>query len=79
MSPVLTMMAIDFGFLLGGAVLVESVYAWPGLGLTSYQAMQTGDTPLLMACVIVGSAFVLILNLAADLARTVIDPRVRLG
>ncbi|MCY7301900.1 MAG: ABC transporter permease [Thermoleophilia bacterium] len=79
LSPVLTMMAIDFGFFLGGAVLVETVYAWPGLGLTSYQAIETGDTPLLMACVIVGSAFVLILNLAADLVRTVIDPRVRLG
>lgn len=78
LSPVLTMMAIDFGFFLGGAVLVESVYSWPGLGLASYQAMQTGDTPLLMGCVLVGSAFVLVLNLAADLARTMIDPRVRL-
>lgn len=78
MSPVLTMMAIDFGFFLGGAVLIESVFAWPGLGLASYQAMQTGDTALLMGCVLVGSAFVLILNLLADLARVAIDPRVRL-
>jgi len=79
MGPVLTMMAIDFGFFLGGAVLVESVYSWPGLGLSSYQAMLTGDTPLLMGCVLVGSAFVLVLNFAADLARAAIDPRVRLG
>ena len=77
-SPVLTMLAIDFGFFLGGAVLIESVFAWPGLGLTSFQAMQQNDVPLLMGCVIVGSVFVLLLHLAADAARTLVDPRVRL-
>jgi peptide/nickel transport system permease protein len=77
-SPVLTMMAIDFGVFLGGAVLVESVFAWPGLGLTAYEAMQRADISLLMATVLVGSLFVLVLNLLADLARVWIDPRVRL-
>jgi peptide/nickel transport system permease protein len=77
-SPVLTMMAIDFGVFLGGAVLVESVFAWPGLGLTAYEAMQRADISLLMATVLVGSLFVLVLNLLADLARIWIDPRVRL-
>lgn len=78
MSPVLTMMAIDFGFFLGGAVLIESVFSFPGLGLAAYEAMETGDVPLLMGCVLIGSAFVLVLNLAADVARSRIDPRVRL-
>jgi peptide/nickel transport system permease protein len=78
LSPVLTMMAIDFGFFLGGAVIVESVFAWPGLGLAAYQSMQTSDTPLLMGCVLFGSLFVLLLNLLADLARVLVDPRVRL-
>lgn len=78
-SPILTMMAIDFGVFLGGAVLVESVFAWPGLGLTAYEAMQGADISLLMATVLLGSLFVLTLNLLADLARLWIDPRVRLG
>ena len=78
LSPILTMMAIDFSVFLGGAVLVESVFAWPGLGLTAYQAMRTADIPLLMATVLFGSSFVLVLNLLADVARAWIDPRVRL-
>lgn len=78
-SPVLTMMAIDFGVFLGGAVLVESVFAWPGLGLTAYEAMQRADVSLLMATVLLGSLFVLLLNLLADLARVWIDPRVHVS
>jgi peptide/nickel transport system permease protein len=77
-GPVLTMLALDFGFFLGGAVLVESVFNWPGLGLASYQALQQKDIPLLMGCVIVGSLFILVLNLLADIARTKVDPRVTL-
>ncbi len=77
-GPVLTMLALDFGFFLGGAVLVESVFNWPGLGLASYQALQQKDIPLLMGCVIVGSLFILVLNLLADIARTTVDPRVTL-
>ncbi|HYY09973.1 MAG TPA: ABC transporter permease [Kineosporiaceae bacterium] len=77
-GPVLTMLALDFGFFLGGAVLVESVFDWPGLGLASYQALQQKDIPLLMGCVIVGSLFILVLNLLADIARTKVDPRVTL-
>jgi peptide/nickel transport system permease protein len=79
LSPILTMLAIDFGVFLGGAVLIETVFAWPGLGLTAYQAMQSADIPLLMATVLFGSFFVLVLNLLADLLRVWIDPRVRLS
>jgi peptide/nickel transport system permease protein len=78
-SPVLTLMAIDFGLFLGGAVLIESVFGWPGLGLTAYEAMQSKDIALLMATVLFGSFFVLVLNLLADVLRSWIDPRVRLG
>jgi peptide/nickel transport system permease protein len=77
-SPVLTMVAIDFGFLLGGAVIIESVFSWPGLGLTTYQALKSGDTALVMGCVIIGAFFVLVMNLAADVARFFVDPRVRM-
>ena len=57
---------------------MESVFAWPGLGLTAYEAMQRADVSLLMATVLLGSLFVLVLNLLADLARVWIDPRVQL-
>lgn len=77
-GPVLTMLALDLGLFLGGAVLVESVFNWPGLGLASYQALQSRDLPLLMGCVIVGSLFILVLNLLADVVRTKVDPRVTL-
>jgi peptide/nickel transport system permease protein len=77
-GPVLTMLAIDFGYFLGGAVLIESVFSWPGLGLASFLALRQNDIPLLMGCVIVGSLFILVLNLIADLVRTKVDPRVAL-
>ena len=74
-GPVLTMLALDLGLLLGGAVLVESVFSWPGMGLTAYQALKQNDVPLLMGCVVIGSAFVIAMNLLADLARRALDPR----
>lgn len=77
-NPVLTMLAIDLGYFLGGAVLIESVFSWPGIGLASFQALRQNDIPLLMGCVIVGSLFILVLNLVADLARSRVDPRVNL-
>lgn len=75
-GAVLTMLAIDLGYFLGGAVLIESVFSWPGIGLTSFQALRQNDIPLLMGCVIVGSVFILALNLVADLIRMKLDPRV---
>jgi peptide/nickel transport system permease protein len=78
LGPVLTMMALDFGLLFVGAgVLVESVFAWPGIGLAAYQAMRTSDIPLLMGCVLVGSVLVLLMNLLVDLGRMALDPRLR--
>jgi peptide/nickel transport system permease protein len=78
-GPVLTMLAIDFGFFLGGAVIIERVFSWPGIGLTAYLSLRDGDTAMLMGCVLVGSFFVLVMNLIADLTRTVVDPRIRLA
>jgi peptide/nickel transport system permease protein len=76
-GPVLSMLALDFGLLLGGAVLVESVYGWPGIGKTAYQALQQNDVPLLMGTVIIGSVFVLVINAGLDVARLALDPRTR--
>jgi peptide/nickel transport system permease protein len=76
-GPVLSVLALDFGLLLGGAVLVETVFGWPGIGRTAFQALQQNDVPLLMGTVIVGSVFVLAINALLDVARTRLDPRTR--
>lgn len=76
-GPVLSVLALDFGLLLGGAVLVESVFGWPGIGKTAFQALQQNDVPLLMGTVIVGSIFVLAINALLDIARLRLDPRTR--
>jgi peptide/nickel transport system permease protein len=76
-GPVLSVLALDFGLLLGGAVLVESVFGWPGIGKTAFQALQQNDVPLLMGTVIVGSIFVLAINALLDVARLRLDPRTR--
>ena len=67
------------GTLLTGAVLVEIVFAWPGLGRLLFQAALTRDYPLLMAMFIVSSASVVIANLVTDIAYVLLDPRVTYG
>lgn len=74
--PVLTVIAVQFGFLLGGAVITETVFSWPGLGLALYSAISVRDFPVVQGGVlIVASAFVLI-NLVVDLLYAWIDPRI---
>jgi peptide/nickel transport system permease protein len=76
-GPVLSVLALDFGTLLGGAVLVEAVYSWPGMGNVAFQALQQKDLPLIMGSVIVASIFVLLINAALDVMRVYLDPRAR--
>lgn len=74
--PVLTVIAVQFGFLLGGAVITETVFSWPGLGLALYSAISVRDFPVVQGGVlIVASAFVII-NLLVDLLYAWIDPRI---
>lgn len=76
--PVVTLIGLEFGTLLGGAVIIETVFAWPGVGRLMIQAIAGKDFPLVQAGVtILATTFVLI-NLATDLLYTVIDPRIRL-
>ena len=75
--PVLTVIGLQFGHLLGGAILTETVFAWPGVGRLTLEAIYTRDYPLIRGCVlVVATAFVLI-NLLVDLLYAVIDPRIR--
>jgi peptide/nickel transport system permease protein len=75
--PALTLIALSFGFVLGGDIIIETVFSWPGLGLLTYQAINTLDYPVLQAIFLLSSATVILANLAADVAYARLDPRVR--
>jgi peptide/nickel transport system permease protein len=77
--PIVTLIGLEFGSLLGGAVITETIFAWPGVGRLSIQAINGRDIPLVQACVIVLASFFVLINLVVDLIYTVLDPRIRLG
>ena len=75
--PVVTLIAINFGFVLSGAIAVETIFSWPGLGHATYTAIRAPDLPMLQGLFLVFSASVIFFNLLADLAYAYLDPRVR--
>jgi peptide/nickel transport system permease protein len=75
--PFVTVVAIDAGVLLGGVVVVERVFQWPGLGLMFFDALQRDDYPVLLAWMAVATIFVVVANIAADVAYALLDPRIR--
>lgn len=75
--PVVTLIAINFGFVLSGAIAVETIFSWPGLGRLTYDALNAPDLPLLQGLFLVFSAAVIFFNLVADLLYAYLDPRVR--
>lgn len=76
--PVIAMIGIDIGIFMGGIVVVESVFGWPGIGQLAWQAIQRVDIPIIMGVTLV-SAFAIVLgNLLADLIAPLIDPRIKL-
>jgi peptide/nickel transport system permease protein len=79
LTPIVTIFGLDVGLLLGGAILTESTFSLPGLGLYARIALTNQDLPQLLGVTLFGAFFVVIANLLVDLAYAVIDPRVRLG
>ena len=75
--PVVALMAINFGFVLSGAIAVEAIFSWPGLGLATYEALKGPDLPTLQGLFLVFSASVILFNLLADFLYAYLDPRVR--
>jgi peptide/nickel transport system permease protein len=75
--PVVTLAAINFGFILSGAIAVETIFSWPGLGFATYEAIHGPDLPMLQGLFLVFSASVIVFNLLADVLYAVLDPRVR--
>jgi peptide/nickel transport system permease protein len=75
--PAFTLIILSFGFVLGGAIVIESVYSWPGLGLLTYQAINTLDYPVIQGVFLIASAAVIVANLIADVTYGYLDPRIR--
>jgi peptide/nickel transport system permease protein len=77
LTPVVTMLGLDIGILLGGAIVTEKVFGLPGVGATTVQAIIDNDLPLIQGVVLFAAFFVVMFNLAVDIFYAVLDPRVR--
>lgn len=77
--PTITMIGLQLGFLIGGAVVVETVFAWPGIGLLVVDSIFGRDYPVVQGVVLTIAVMVVVVNLTVDLIYTVLDPRIRLG
>lgn len=77
--PVVTLIGLQIGFLLGGAVVTETIFSWPGVGRLAVGAILSADFPMAQGTIIVLSAGFIVINLGVDLLYAVLDPRVRLS
>jgi len=76
-NPIMTVLGLQVGYLLGGAILTESVFSWPGLGSMMVRAIQARDYPLVQGGVLLIATTFVLVNLAVDLLYAVFDPRIR--
>jgi peptide/nickel transport system permease protein len=76
-TPVVTVLGLDIGILLGGAILTETVFNIPGIGRLAYDAILRGDLPIVQGTVLFGAFFIVIMNLIVDILYAFLDPRVR--
>lgn len=77
MLPMVTMIALTFGYTVGGAIQVETVFSWPGIGRLMYEAVQKRDYPVLQGTFLLLAVSVIVANLVADLLYSALDPRVK--
>jgi len=77
--PFITILGLDIPYLLGGALVTESIYAWPGMGRLFWEYAQRGDFPVVLGVLLIVSAAVVFFSIATDMLYTLIDPRIRLG
>jgi len=77
--PLVTLVGLSLPGLVGGAFIIENVFAWPGLGRLTVEAARTNDYTLIMATILMSSVLTLLANLAADVTYGIIDPRIRYG
>ena len=77
--PIITIVGLETANLLGGAVVTETIFAWPGIGQLTVQSIAARDFPIVQAIVLLGSTVYIVVNLLTDLLYGVVDPRIRLG
>lgn len=75
--PTLTVIGLEFGELLGGAILTETVFSWPGIGRLMVESIQRKDTPMVLGCIIVFSVAFSMVNLIVDILYAIVDPRIK--
>ena len=75
--PILTILGLQIGLLLAGSVVVETIFAWPGVGRLVIQALEVSDYPVVQAAVLVIAISVVLANIATDLVYMIVDPRIR--
>ena len=76
-GPILTQVGLDLGFFLGGVVVVEQIFGWPGIGKLAVDSIRTADVPLIMGTVLFATLCIVLANLFVDVANAVVDPRIR--
>jgi peptide/nickel transport system permease protein len=76
-TPIVTVLGLDIGTLLGGAILAETVFNIPGIGRLAYEGIQNADLPVIQGTVLFGALFIVVANLVVDIAYAFLDPRVR--
>ena len=75
--PVITVLGLQAGMLLAGAIITETIFSWPGLGRLTYQAISARDYPLVQGCILTIALTYILINLATDVLYSVVDPRIR--
>jgi peptide/nickel transport system permease protein len=78
-APVITILGLELGTLLAGAIVTETMYAWPGMGRLAVMAIFSRDYPLVLGCTLVSGVVVILGNLIADILYSIVDPRVRVS
>ena len=73
--PTITVVGLQLGFIIGGSVAVESVFAWPGMGRLMLQAIHSRDIPIVMGCIVMFVIIITVINLLVDLLYCFVDPR----
>ncbi len=77
LGPIVTMVGADMGTYLGGVLVVEKVFGWPGIGMQAWSAIAFRDIPMIMGTVLFGALFVVLANLTVDVVQVFVDPRIR--
>ena len=79
MPPIITMAGLEVGHILGGSVIVETIFVWPGIGKLLYDSIMSNDYPMMQGCIVTIALGYIIAMLLVDIVTAAVDPRLRLG